>query len=123
MWHSTRHWVACSSNPGVGGIFPLSLALFCCMYVCMFVFPHPVSKTVFAKNSPYVRNKFYIYIEPVLIFQAAKLWFEPGNTCRFEIRMKRVYKDTVKARLYGHQIAEKQHSWPPTLLDITISSS
>ena len=29
MWHSTRHWVACSSNPGVGGIFFLSLALFC----------------------------------------------------------------------------------------------
>ena len=21
MWRSTRHWVACSSNPGVGGIF------------------------------------------------------------------------------------------------------
>ena len=29
MWHLTRHWVACSSNSGVGGIFFLSLALFC----------------------------------------------------------------------------------------------
>ena len=29
MWRSTRHWVARSSNPGVGGIFFLSLALFC----------------------------------------------------------------------------------------------
>ena len=29
MWRSTRHWVACSLNPGVGGIFSLSLAFFC----------------------------------------------------------------------------------------------
>ena len=27
MWYLTRHWVACSLNPGVGGIF-LSLAHF-----------------------------------------------------------------------------------------------
>ena len=29
MWRLTRHWVACSLNPGIGGIFFLSLALFC----------------------------------------------------------------------------------------------
>ena len=46
------------------------------------------------------------------------------NTCQFEIRMKRVYKDVVKALpkgLYRRQTAEKQHSWPPRLLDITNS--
>ena len=46
------------------------------------------------------------------------------NMCRFEIRVKLVYKDAVKAfpnGLYGRKIAEKQHSWPPKLLGITNS--
>ena len=41
--------------------------------------------------------------------------------CRFEIRVKRVYKDVMEAfpnRLYGRQITEKQHSWPPRLSGI-----
>ena len=64
------------------------------------------------------------HIEPVLNFWAGKLWFKMVNTCRFEIQVKRVNKEAVKALpkgLYGRQIAEKQHSWPPRLLGITNS--
>ena len=41
--------------------------------------------------------------------------------CWFEIRVKRVYKDAVKALPKGldwRQTAEKQHSWPSRLLGI-----
>ena len=44
--------------------------------------------------------------------------------CRFDIRVKRVYEDAVKAfpnGLYGLQTAEKQHSWPYRLPSITNS--
>ena len=75
-----------------------------------------MSKSLFTKNNHYVRNKGHI--EPVLNFQEGKLWFKMVNTCQFETRVKRVYKDAVKAfpnGLYGRQIAVKQHSWPPRL--------
>ena len=81
-----------------------------------------VSKILFAKNSLYVINKGHI--EPVLNFWAGKLWFKTADTCRFEIWVKRVYKDAVKALpkgLYGRQMAEKQHSWSLRLLGITNS--
>ena len=46
------------------------------------------------------------------------------NTCRFEIRVKQVYEDTVKALpkgLYGRPIAGKKNSWSPRLPGITNS--
>ena len=78
-----------------------------------------MSKTLFAKNSLYVINKGHI--EPVLNSWADKLMV---NTCRFEIQVKAVYKDAVKAfpnGLYRCQTAEKQHSCPPRLTGITNS--
>ena len=68
-----------------------------------------MSKTLFTKNNLYVRNKSHI----VLNFQMGMLWFKVVNMCQFEIRVKQVYKDTVKAFLNGlcrHQTAGKQHS-------------
>ena len=53
-----------------------------------------------------------------------KLWYKVVNTCQFEIRVKQVVKDLVKAfpnGLYGSKIAEKHQSFPPRLLGITNS--
>ena len=97
------------------------VSVFVCMYVCLYIclpFRTHVNKTLFAKNSLYVRNK-----QPIN-FWAGKLWFKAANMYRFEIRVKRIYKDAVKAfpnGLYVRQIAEKQHSWPPRLLGIPLS--
>ena len=71
--------------------------MFVCMYVCLYIclsFCTHVSKSLFAKNNLYVINKGHI--EPVLNFWTGKLWFKMVNTFRFEIRVKRVYKDAVK---------------------------
>ena len=83
--------------------------------VCMYVCSHPHEQS-FRKSNLYTRNKGYT--EPELNLQAGELWFKVGNTCRFEIRVERVWKDVVKALpkgLYGRKSAEKKCSWPPRL--------
>ena len=68
-----------------------------CMYICLSFCTH-VSKPLFTKNSLYVRNKGHI--EPVLNFQAGKLWFKVVNACQFEIQVKQVYKDVCGEALF-----------------------
>ena len=52
------------------------MCVFVCMYICLYIclsFRTYVSKTLFIKNSLYVRNKGHI--EPVLNFQVGRFWF------------------------------------------------
>ena len=95
-WHnqhrpSAHFWLAMGGNsPGLLKLFSEKCAYYMyvvCLYVCLSFRTH-VSKTLFAKNSLYVRNKGHI--ESVLNFWAGKFWFKVVTMCQFEIRVKRV---------------------------------
>ena len=68
----TRHWVACSSNSGVGGIFSLSLSFFCFALLLARSSNHLKSPVPVRLSDP--KAAVHVAVRPHALICIYKLW-------------------------------------------------